>query len=213
MSETTPTPAPAPARPGAPATPATPATAATPALLATPRTPRTPRPIALRVLGVWLTVLAVLAGTSAAAAATAGKRPHPRHGGTAPVSLVGVWDLMVTVHTPDGGVSTNPTRFTFRADHQLTGDGPLDANGQPLFTETGFWNAKPDGTFALYITHGSVEGGAIPGVVQAVHMGKISGKTLTTVAYAFVTTDPGQAPLGPIDVDSTGTWVSAVPAS
>ncbi|MFE7409670.1 hypothetical protein [Streptomyces laurentii] len=173
--------------------------------------PSRPRPIALRVLGVWLTVLAVLAGTSAAAAANSDRRPHhePR-----PVALAGVWDVTVNVHTPDGQVSTTTPRFVFRADHQLTATGPLDDAGVPIYAATGFWNQNSDGSFVFYVTHGGVaEGGAVPGVVQAVHIGKITGKTFTTAAYAFVTAEPGQPLQGPISVDSSATWISALPAS
>lgn len=171
---------------------------------------RRPRPVALRILGVWLAVLAVLAGTGAAAAATgSGTSHHKLH----QVSLAGVWNLTVNVHTPDGGVSTVHTQFVFHPDHQISADGPLDENGKPLFVETGFWNEHKDGSIAFYVTHGGAPGGAIPGVVQAVHMGKITGRTFDTTAYAFVTAHEGEAPQGPISVDASGTWVSAAPSS
>ncbi|MEV7982597.1 hypothetical protein [Streptomyces sp. NPDC086519] len=175
-----------------------------------PAVSRRPRPVALRILGLWLAVLTVLVGTGGAAAATAGETSHHR---AHRVSLAGVWDLTVNVHTPDGAVSTTTPRFTFHADHQLTAEGPIDDSGNPLYAASGFWNEREDGSFVFYVTHGGAEGGVIPGVVQAVHMGRITGKTFTTVAYAFVTAHPGEAPEGPISVDSSGTWVSALPSS
>lgn len=171
--------------------------------------PRRPRPAALRLLGVLLAVLAVLAGVGTASASPA----HVHHEvGNKP--LAGVWDLTVTVHLPDGGTSVTTPRFTFTPDHKLTAVGPPDDSGSPLYAATGYWNQRSDGTVAFYITHGGAsEGGAIPGTVQAEHIGKITGTHFRTAAYAFVFTQPGAAPEGPIAVDSKATWVSPVPAS
>ncbi|RVU16068.1 hypothetical protein EOT10_37430 [Streptomyces antnestii] len=177
--------------------------------LTSPAPSRLSRPVALRVIGVWLAVLALLAGFGVASA-SAGETARP---GTN-VSLAGVWDLTVTIHTPDGGTSVVNARFTFTPDHQLSAPGPLDENGQPMYTERGFWNARSDGTISFYIAHPGVPvGGAVPGDVQAVHLGRISGKSFSTVAYAFVTDKPGGVPQGPISVDTTADWVSPVPSS
>jgi hypothetical protein len=168
------------------------------------------RPAALRLLGALLAVLAVLAGVGTASASPAARAHH--HVVNKP--LTGVWDLTVTVHLPDGTTSVTDPRFTFTADHKLTAEGPPDDSGSPLYAATGYWNEKSDGTIALYITHGGAsEGGAIPGTVQAEHVGRINGKHFSTDAFAFVFTAPGAAPEGPIHVDSTATWVSAVPAA
>ncbi|MFF2509113.1 hypothetical protein ACFVTY_37995 [Streptomyces sp. NPDC058067] len=176
---------------------------------AAPEPSRRPRPATLRLIGVWLAVLAVLAGFGTASA-FAGEADRP----VASSSLAGVWDLTVTVHTPDGGTSVTTPRFTFAPDHKLSAQGPPDSSGNPLYVAKGYWNENSDDTIAFYITHsGASEGGAIPGTVEAVHIGKISGKRFSTAAYAFVTDKPGDAPIGPINVDSTGTWVSAAPAS
>ncbi|MFE4455556.1 hypothetical protein [Streptomyces sp. NPDC056796] len=173
-----------------------------------PAPSRRPRPVPMRVLGVWLAVLALLAGFGTASAAAGEKAHHPR----ARVSLAGVWDLTVNVHAPDG-ISTTTPRFVFLANHQLTAEGPPDGNGQPLYAATGFWTEKADGTIAFYINHGGAEGGAIPGDVQAVHMGRITGRTFSTTAYAFVMVAANQPLQGPVDVDSTATRVSGLPAS
>ncbi|MET7370569.1 hypothetical protein ABZS61_32855 [Streptomyces sp. NPDC005566] len=185
-----------------------PETTSAPAGATLPAPSRRPRPVTLQVLGVWLAVLAVLAGFGTASAAAGETARHPR----APLSLAGVWDLTVNVHAPDG-VSTTTPRFVFRADHQLSAEGPPDENGEPLYEATGFWTEKKDGTIAFYITHGGAEGGAVLGNVQAVHMGRISGRTFSTSAYAFVTVSEAGPPQGPINVDSTATRVSAAPAS
>ncbi|MFE3519037.1 hypothetical protein [Streptomyces sp. NPDC059166] len=167
-----------------------------------------PRPAVLRVIGVWLAVLAVLAGVGTASA-SAGESARHR---SVPTSLEGVWDLTVTVHTPDGSSTTTP-RFVFHADHQLSAEGPPDENGLPQYEAKGFWNEKKNGSFAFYVTHPGREDGAYLGSVQAVHMGKIRGTHFSSAAYAFVTTSENGAPQGPIDVDTKATWVSALPAS
>ncbi|MEU8710087.1 hypothetical protein [Streptomyces sp. NPDC048565] len=173
-----------------------------------PTVSRRSRPATLRILGIWLAVLAVLAGVGTASA-SAGETSRHR---SAPTSLEGVWDLTVTVHAPDGPATTTP-RFTFRADHQLSAEGPPEEDGAPQYEAQGFWNEKEDGTFAFYVTHPGRDDGAILGSVQAVHMGKITGTHFSSVAYAFVTTSEDGAPEGPIDVDTTATWVSPLPAS
>ncbi|MFF7335526.1 hypothetical protein ACIQU5_32945 [Streptomyces sp. NPDC090306] len=171
------------------------------------------RPAALRLLGVLLAVLAVLTGVGTASASPA-VHAHAVHHQVKNKPLTGVWDLIVTVHLPDGTSSVTDPRFTFTPDHKLTAEGPPDASGDPLYAATGYWNESADGSIALYITHGGAsEGGAIPGTVQAEHIGKIKGKHFSTDAYAFVFTAPGAAPEGPIHVDSTATWVSPVPAA
>ncbi|MET8208034.1 hypothetical protein ABZT51_18605 [Streptomyces sp. NPDC005373] len=179
--------------------------------LTAPEPSRSKHPFTLWTIGVWLAVLAVLAGFGVASAAAAeGDAARPG----ANVSLVGVWDLTVTVHTPDGGTSVTTPRFTFNPDHKLSAQGPPDSTGAPLYVAKGYWNQKADGTISFYITHqGASEGGAIPGTVEAVHLGRITGKTFNTVAYAFVTETPGAAPIGPIDVGSTATWVSSAPTA
>ncbi|MEV6264589.1 hypothetical protein AB0M42_28100 [Streptomyces sp. NPDC051784] len=186
-----------------------PETTSAPAGATLPAPSRRALPVPLRVLGVWLAVLTLLAGFGTASATAGESGRHPR---AAKVSLAGVWDLTVNVHAPDG-VSTTTPRFVFRADHQLTAEGPPDENGQPLYSARGFWTEKANGTIAFYINHGGAEGGAIPGDVQAVHMGRISGRTFHTTAYAFVTVAPDQPLVGPVDVDSTATRVSGLPAS
>ncbi|MER5898169.1 hypothetical protein [Streptomyces sp. NPDC001876] len=166
---------------------------------------RPPRPITLRVLGVWLAVLAVLAGVGTASATAGETSGHQVRA----VSLAGTWDLTVTVHTPDGD-SVAHSRFVFRADHQLTVEGPVGENGEPQFAGGGFWSDRKNGTFAFYVTHPpGPPGSPYPGKVEAVHMGRISGQRFVSEAYAFVTPDATVGPQGPIDVDATAVRVSS----
>ncbi|MEU3557274.1 hypothetical protein [Streptomyces fragilis] len=169
---------------------------------------RRPRPATLRLLGVLFAVLTVLTGVGTASAA-----PAPVHQLVRNKPLAGVWDLTVTVHLPDGTTSVTTPRFTFAPDHKLSAQGPPDDAGSPLYAATGYWQDRGDGTVAFYITHGGADGGAIPGTVQAVHLGKISGARFSTQAHAFVFVEAGVPPQGPIEVDSTATWVSPPPAS
>jgi hypothetical protein len=158
------------------------------------------------MLGVWLLLIAAI-GTAGVTSATAA----PQHAGhhSAHPSLEGVWDLTVTIVTPDGGSTSTTPRFVFHADHQLSAEGPPDTDGLPQYEAHGFWNEKSDGTFAFYVTHPGRADGAYLGSVQAVHMGRIVGKHFSTKAYAFTITTPGGAPEGPINVSSTAVRVSS----
>ncbi|MEU0130739.1 MULTISPECIES: hypothetical protein [unclassified Streptomyces] len=164
---------------------------------------RAPRPAALRLIGIWLAVLSVLAGAgTATATAGEGSARHGRH-----VTLAGTWDLSVTVHSPDGD-SVTDSRFVFLPDHQLTVVGPVDGDGEPQFAGGGFWSDRSDGTFTFYVTHPPGPPGApYPGKVEAVHLGRISGKHFTSSAHAFVTVEENGHPQGPIGVDATATRV------
>lgn len=123
-------------------------------------------------------------------------------------SLVGVWDLTVTVGTGSDAAVTEP-RFFFHADHRLTAEGPPDGSGQPEYLATGFWNARPDGSFAFYVTHPGGPEASHPGTIQGVHIGRITGRTFTTRAVAFTTDDATGQVDGPITVRSRGRWVPA----
>ncbi|MEU7059812.1 hypothetical protein [Streptomyces sp. NPDC046197] len=172
------------------------------------RVGRTRGTLTLRLLAVWLLLIAAVggAGATGAMAEPAPAGAHARHHSCP--SLEGVWDLTVTIVTPDGGTTSTTPRFIFHADHKLSAEGPPDTNGRPQYEAHGFWNENGNGTFAFYVTHPGRSDGAYLGVVQAVHMGRIVGKTFSTHAYAFVTTSPGGEPQGPITVSSTATRVS-----
>ncbi|WP_217698411.1 hypothetical protein [Streptacidiphilus griseoplanus] len=158
------------------------------------------RATAPRVLGGLLAMLALLVGFTLA----------PSSASAAPDrTLTGTWDLTVTVWAPEGPAVTTPT-FHFHPDHTLNAEGPPDVDGGPQYAATGFWNTDPDGSFVMYITHGGRADGAIPGMVQAVHMGKIRGHHFTSHADAFVLANPGDTSyIGPVTVTTVGTWVSS----
>ncbi|WP_411080838.1 hypothetical protein [Streptomyces sp. cmx-18-6] len=168
---------------------------------------RARRPAVLRLIGVWLAVLAVLTGVGTATA-TAGET-SARHGKPAQhvkhVTLAGAWDLSVTVHSPDGTTVTD-SRFVFLPNHQLTVVGPVGDDGQPQFAGSGFWSERRDGTFTFYVTHPPGPPDAqYPGDVEAIHLGRISGKRFTSTAHAFVTVEENGSPQGPIAVEAVAT--------
>ncbi|WP_377270009.1 hypothetical protein [Peterkaempfera sp. SMS 1(5)a] len=160
------------------------------------------RATAPRVLGGLLALMALLVGFGFGVA--------PSRASAAPErTLTGTWDLTVTVWAPQGPSVTTPI-FHFHPDHTLNAEGPPDVDGGPLYAATGFWDTDPNGSFVMYITHGgAAEGGAIPGMVQAIHMGKVRGHHLSSHADAFVLANPGDASyIGPVTVTTVGTWVS-----
>lgn len=169
---------------------------------APPSSRRRTRHLTLRLVGVWLAMLAAVVGFGTANATAGDAKPRRP-------SLEGIWDLTVTVRTPDGGTSSTTPRFVFRPDHKLTAEGPPDGNGNPQYRATGFWNERNDGTFSFYVTHPGREDGAYLGTVQAVHLGRVTGGTFTTAAHAFVTTTAAGDTQGPITVSSSATRVSA----
>ncbi|MER7112514.1 hypothetical protein [Streptomyces sp. NPDC000229] len=159
----------------------------------------------LRALGVWLalTVALVGAGTATATATTEAGSRQPALGGT--------WETTVTIGTGPGAART-VSRFSFAADHTLTTDGAPDENGNPEYPGSGYWTARPDGSFSFYITHDGPEEpaeGVYPGTVHAVHMGRVKGDTFTTTAVAFTKNEKTGALLGPVTVTSAATRVSA----
>ncbi|MEU2712236.1 hypothetical protein [Streptomyces sp. NPDC007205] len=162
--------------------------------------PVRPRRATLRALGLWLVlVAAVLTGAASTASADEGSPA---------VSPVGTWTTAVTIGTgPDAVTSTS--HFTFAADHTLTTDGAPGPDGKPQYPGTGYWTARPDGSFAFSITHGGPDvadgGGTYPGTVYAVHQGRVCGDTFTTTAVAFTVVEKTGARLGPITVSARGT--------
>lgn len=144
-----------------------------------------------RLWALWCAVVAVLLGSALATADTGAA--HPRQRGP-----VGSWQVTVTIGTGDDAMVATP-RFDFAADHTLTTHDPAG---------TGYWNARPNGTFAFWITHPDDLDAAQPGEVQAVHLGTIRGNRLSSEAVAFLL-DPAGAPLaGPIQVRAEGRRLS-----
>jgi hypothetical protein len=122
-------------------------------------------------------------------------------------SLPGTWNITVTVQAPSGP-SVAADVFVFRPDHQLLMNGPAGPDGKPAFSGSGFWESEQDGSIAFYITHPSVNSGPIPGSIQAIHQGRITGNGLSTHADAFVTNPGDGGMIGPVTVTSEGTKVS-----
>ncbi|MFJ9694837.1 hypothetical protein [Kitasatospora sp. NPDC101183] len=122
-------------------------------------------------------------------------------------SLAGTWNVTVTVQAPSGP-SVAVDVFVFRPDHELVMDGPAGPDGKPYFTGTGFWESEQDGSIAFYITHPTSDLGPIPGSIQAIHQGRITGTSLRTHAEAFVANPGSSALTGPVTVTAVGTKVS-----
>ncbi|MEU2712235.1 hypothetical protein [Streptomyces sp. NPDC007205] len=164
------------------------------------RTRRTPR--SRRTLLASLTVSAAIAGALTLSAAPSGAAP-----GTD--SLVGTWDLTVSVTTPDGGAAVTTPRFVFAPDHRLSAEGPKDSDGVPAYVAHGFWNEDDRGDIAMYINHNGRPDGAYLGAVQAEHIGHLSrhGTRFSTHAYAFTTQQDGTTQ-GPISVSAQAVKVS-----
>ena len=152
---------------------------------------RARRRAGLRRAGVAATLLAALLGFGLApGTATAAARND---------LLVGTWTFHVTVYAPTGP-SVSVTGFVFHPNHTFDATDPAGS---------GFWTEDDHGDFALYVTHGSVTGGVIPGTVQAVHLGVVGKKHEHSSAYAFVQSPDGTQ-IGPITVTSTGVKTSDV---
>ncbi|EST27485.1 hypothetical protein [Streptomyces roseochromogenus] len=164
------------------------------------RTRRTPR--SRRALLAGLTVSAAIAGTLTLSAAPSGAAPRTD-------SLVGTWDLTVSVTKPDGSAAVTTPRFVFAPDHRLSAEGPKDSNGVPAYVAHGFWNEDDHGDIAMYISHSGRPDGAYLGAVQAEHLGRLShhDTRFSTHAYAFTTQQDGTTQ-GPISVSSTAVKVS-----
>ncbi|MFC1416187.1 hypothetical protein [Streptacidiphilus cavernicola] len=111
--------------------------------------------------------------------------------------LVGTWTWDVTVQAPSGP-SVSVTGFVFHPDHTFNATNP---------DGSGFWIENDRGEFALYVTHGSVPNGVIPGTIQAVHIGVVTKKHEHSSAYAFVQSPDGTR-IGPVTVTSTGVKTS-----
>ncbi|MER6025008.1 hypothetical protein [Streptomyces sp. NPDC001851] len=155
-----------------------------------------------RTLLASLTVSAAIAGALTLSAAPSGAAP-------ATDSLVGTWDLTVSVTTPDGGTAVTTPRFVFAPDHRLSAEGPKDSDGVPAYVAHGFWNEDDRGDIAMYISHNGRPDGAYLGAVQAEHIGHLSrhGTRFSTHAYAFTTQQDGTTQ-GPIPVSAQAVKVS-----
>ncbi|MEC4015468.1 hypothetical protein [Streptomyces sp. H27-D2] len=155
----------------------------------------------LRVLSLWIALIATLVGVGSATA-------EPSAAPTRQVGLTGTWDVSVTVGTgPDA--STGIAHFVFRPDHKLTAEVDATPGGAPGYRATGYWNAKNDKRIAFYVTHPGSADSSHPGVVQAVHMGKVSGRTFTTTAVAFAVNTQDGSTQGPITVSTEATRTPA----
>jgi hypothetical protein len=157
------------------------------------------RPAPGRILGVLLALTLAIAGFLAIPSRATADDDR---------TLQGTWLLTVTVYAPSGPSVTTPT-FVFHADHTLNATGPLDSTGQPLYRAVGFWTSDKDGAITFYITHPGRSDGAIVGMVQAIHLGKLHGDHFDTHADAFVKVNPTDTTyIGPVNVTSDGQKVS-----
>ncbi|WP_330270109.1 hypothetical protein OG205_22660 [Lentzea sp. NBC_00516] len=115
---------------------------------------------------------------------------------TEEVSLVGRWEVMVTVHNgvpPQRG----PMTCDFTPDHRLdcmTGPGAPPQKGDGIWTQTG------RGTISFWITHPEPNGS-----INATHLGKVTRTRFTTKAVAYVHLPDGTPLIGPVQVEAEAT--------
>lgn len=146
-------------------------------------------------------VLAAVAACALAVpvVAAAGATAKPGHHQS---SLVGRWDLTVTIHIEEPPLYA-PLFCDFTADfllHCVSKPGTPD----PL-EGRGVWVMGKDGQFSFWITHHAHrdENGDPVGSINASHLGKLSpnGKRFTTVAHTYIDMHDGSAWQGPVDVE------------
>ncbi|HUQ60531.1 hypothetical protein [Lentzea sp.] len=112
------------------------------------------------------------------------------------VSLVGRWDVMVTVHNgvpPQQG----PMICDFTPDHRLhCGTKP----GGPPQKGDGIWTQTGRGTISFWITHPEPNGS-----INATHLGEVTRTGFTTRAVAYVYLPDGTPLIGPVQVEADAT--------
>ncbi|WP_089950864.1 hypothetical protein [Lentzea xinjiangensis] len=112
---------------------------------------------------------------------------------TAEVSLVGRWDVLVTIHTGEPPQQA-PQICDFTPDHQLH---CMTKPGVPPLEGDGIWTQTGRGTFSFWITHPEVNGS-----INASHLGKVTRTRFTTKAIAYIYRPDGTPLLGPVQVEA-----------
>ncbi|MBW1602507.1 hypothetical protein JJV70_10370 [Streptomyces sp. JJ66] len=183
------------------------------------------------VTGLLLAALVLLLGPGAVPAAPhSGAAPAAAHDGAhrtpaahdgahrTAAAVTGTWDLTVTIDLGHDTVTT-VTRFYFHPNRTLTTDSTHDS-GDPAFAGSGYWTADRGRRFSFFVTHpdapadpGAGDPGVPTGTVNAVHQGKLKGRSaFTTTASAFVLNDLDGGVLGPIPVSTKAVKVSDSPS-
>jgi hypothetical protein len=112
---------------------------------------------------------------------------------TADVSLVGKWDMLVTIHSGEPPQQA-PQICDFTPDHQLH---CMTKPGVPPLKGDGVWTQAGGGSFSFWITHPEQNGS-----INASHLGRVTRTRFSTTATAYIYRPDGTPLTGPVRVEA-----------